>query len=262
MSLPDISCGKGPDRWPRRWQEKMQALRKVDWSTFRRDKVLMYGIQTQHSRINQWLEKCRRLGVPEHVMVDDPFGSPIGRELDFGFVTASSLKYAYYAMQIWNRLRSAYAPFVLEIGGGYGGLARAMHLLFGLNAVTFLDAEPCLEIQTRYLKETCPQVWCQPYQEEQTYDLVVNTMSLGEMPLSEVERYFQIIQARLVDGGAFYTANRVHRVTNFSQYPYDRKWRHEVWDTYDPAKPRTQYFECFSVRDLSADSDHPSKLLV
>lgn len=271
-----VSRYVGIDNWPGRWDAARAALDKgVNWSEFRRNRKLMHGIQTDPAHAIRWAKKCDRVGVPPSVYEDSRFGNPKGMEHNEVFVTASSCRAAYHAWRIrsmwpgadmepskpvagavmrWMMMPSS----MLEIGGGYGALVRAIALVVDtpLISVSLADAAPLQHIQKNFLHETTPLLHTLKSGVGDRYDLVTNTNSLGEMHVSEVERYLGLIQERLRPGGVFYTVNRRTRVTNFTSYPYDEKWHHRVNNWVDDR----DWVECFSVRDPHAVSPHPSKL--
>jgi len=240
----------GPDNWPKRWEDKSNALRAVNWNTFRRDPVLMEGIQIQHKLFDVWLERVRTAGVSPSESEDDGMGSPEGQIVDGYFTTADSLRQAYYAKTICSNWSLPAYFNVLDIGGGYGAFAQALRRRARLSYFA-LDAEPCLRMQKEFADA---REWRAP----RRIDLALNTNSFGEMDLDEVRRYFEIIETYLVDGGALYTQNRLFRVTSFSEYPYGPGWRHILvrhpWN--EEGK-----FECLSVRDRNATSPHPATIL-
>ena len=45
------------------------------------------------------------------------------------------------------------------------------------------------------------------------------------MPLEIVKRYFDYIQSTMRIGGMFYSFNRKHRDTHYSEYPFDDNWK-------------------------------------
>lgn len=232
----------GPDRWPTRWKKKAEALRDVDWLKFRRHPDLMEGIQLHSSELREWLKRCQH--IPERLRVDSTCGDPIGEDHGYGLVTADSLKFAHYA----DRVRAPERCRLLEIGAGYGGLVRALYRRGTIRNVALIDAEPCLRMQEYFIGVTCPDLPIVKHDSEREYDLVVNAMSLGEMHKDEVARYFDVIHRQLKPGGVFFTLNRVHRVTDFADYPFDANWiREERVTEYSPA-----YVACLSVRTEGA----------
>jgi hypothetical protein len=222
----------------------------------------MKGIQTGHGHRIRWAKHCQRLDVPDHVFRDDEFGAPVGYTDDAGvFSSASSLRAAFHAWRIRSMWPSSpFSPgWLFELGGGYGALIRALYLAAdeAPRVATIADHRVLQHVQMRYLDATCPELLVKTPAPGDRYDLVTNTNSLGEMLSSEVARYFKQIQERLSPGGVFYTVNRRLRVTNFQNYPYDEKWRHQVTFFVGDAA----WVECFSVRDPTANSPHPVTLI-
>lgn len=262
-----VSRHVGVDNWPGRWESKRAELdRGVDWSEFRQSHVLMKGIQTGPTHASRFLKWCEKIGCPPAVYADSPFGNPTAKDYKGVLTSASSLRAGYYAWRIrtlWAKddPNGMFMPrHLLEIGGGYGALVRAIALSADLPlvGVALADAGPLQIIQKMFLANAVTGgLDVDTPAPGDRYDLVTNTNSLGEMHSSEVARYLDIIQSRLEPGGVFYTVNRRDRVTNFAAYPYDGKWRH----TLELFLGDKHWVECYSVRDLDADSAHPATLL-
>lgn len=254
-----------------RWKAAEHELARpdFDWSTFRQNRRLMKGIQTGHARLDMWMSYCRRDSVPRFAMVDSNFGTPTGRFVDGKLYTAGSCKNAWYAHDAVRRAAKLSAPalsrsrlHLLEIGGGYGGMARALCSMLPIETVSFIDAEPLVTVQRVYVRETT-RARVVEHDAERRYDVVTNTMSFGEMPYAAVKTYFDVIKAQLTEGGFFYTANRVSRETDFAAYPYGKHWRHSVNFMPNEQKEKLArgYVSCCSVRDHRADSPHPVTML-
>jgi len=221
--------------WPGRWKKKESELNRVDWPNFRRDAGLMNAIQTKPRLIDQLLQRCKEDGVPEFTWADSDAGNPEGRKVDGRFVTAMSLRMAWVSHRM-----SVHLPVcdindldVLEIGGGFGALARTLQNVIPVESYTFIDAKPMLKLQKKYMEMLGNPIPTVFYYEPQTldehlerrYDVFVNTHSLGEMPLEIVKRYFDYIQSTMRIGGMFYSFNRKHRDTHYSEYPFDDNWK-------------------------------------
>lgn len=251
-----VGSSIGIDNWPARWAEKERILKTVDWSTFRRNAQLMEGIQVGTHRFDLWYERAKAAGVEPRHFEDSSFGSPDGREVDGVFATANSLRMAYYVQTIAEHVEPRIPLRVLDIGGGFGAMALAISRRFRIRAYFVKDAEPCLKMQCYFaghvlgltVSSRCFDL----------VDLVVNTNSFGEMDPEDVFGYFETIEQVVVDGGAFYTMNRLKRVTDFKEYPYGSGWRHVL--VRHPFGDES-WAECLSVRDRSARSPHPVEML-
>lgn len=235
--------------WPKWWADRAEALPKVNWDRFRRDRFLLGGLQAKHSKLSAFWTRCVSTGVSKETMEDTKVGDPEGEVRDGIFVTATSLKMAYHLHRIMSNWKAPQAPRVLEIGGGIGGMARAVVLhLPGVRRYTLVDHPLCLEIQRRFLGQVFPdhtglfdlfdfvsnaQVKCLFGQE---FDLVINTHSFCEMTKEIVAEYFELIQATTRLGGALYTynRNRYHETLPFkvnvpvADFPFDDRWKFKL----------------------------------
>jgi putative sugar O-methyltransferase len=138
-------------------------------------------------------------------------------------VTASSIEFAYMASRILEAMgRAPEKVSALEIGGGYGGLARALGEALYLRRYLMVDFDPMLKLAEFYLEGNSflsrPEYWYitpdrlfgDPMVRgllESGFDLVINTRSLGEMPEGEIKRYLTIIEQTIRPGGVFYCVN-------------------------------------------------------
>lgn len=251
---PALGSTLGIDNWPARWLAKSMALEKVDWNTFRRNSVLMEGIQTRPEQFARWYERVN--GIAPCYFEDSRFGSPEGREVAGVFATATSLRMAYHADTIARNWPTVESVTILDIGGGYGGMALALSRRYAISRYFILDAEPC-ELMQRNFATGAGLIPTERFFQS-PLDLVVNTNSLGEMDPGNVDGYFGIVERHLVDGGAFYTMNRLERATNFERYPYGQGWRHVL--VRHPFGNKA-WVECLSVRDRGANSEHPLSVL-
>ena len=244
--------------WSPRWRELSE--RRFDPKTMRSEMNIMKHIQTSYGNLPLWQRKCADAGVPFAWMEDSKFGMPQGSSIDGKFVTAHSCRMAYYAHRILSRIEWKKPITVVEIGGGFGSLARTFAANLGkeLSAYFLVDSTEMRRISESYLAgaghKTYPFWWLRPTDAWPECDLVINTNSLGEMDLAEVTQYFKKIQAHLIGGGAFYSHNRIERLTNFRAYPYDGQWEHHV-------EKDGIFVEALSIRRHGANSPHPVTMI-
>lgn len=143
-------------------------------------------------------------------------------------VSVSSIEFAAMASLLrpfMGKVRS-----VVEIGGGYGGLARACLLAFPeLERWTIIDLPQVAKVSRWYLTgEAKVQVLdVGDYELAEPADLVIQTRGFMEMSAEEVEWYFSMIQGgRLLNlDGLFWTVNRRKKITLFRDWPWDEKWK-------------------------------------
>ena len=244
--------------WDRAWKKKAKALPVADWERLRRDPVLMGAIQTSDAkRVNFW-NKCEAAGVPMAWREDSRVGDPLGAEMGGVFVTATSLKMAYFLHRILTYWDPPPNPRVLEIGGGFGGMARTATLhLPGLWRYVLVDGPPCLEMQRRYLDAVFGSHNCEFIGHDETielfcqkFDLVINIASFSEMTPEIVGDYFDVIQDVLVPGGGLYVLNRDSyghggKQVNVpaSRFPWDDRW-----ELHRMSSPGERWIETLGVR--------------
>jgi hypothetical protein len=167
----------------------------------------------------------------EHTLEDSTVGNPKRTPVKFHgktyAATAGSVEYAAMASIVWPFLSDPVD--VLEIGAGYGGLARVFILGGKVKSYTIVDL-PEVGRCARYFLGTYANVRVQDpdgfaAETRITYDLAIQTRGFMEMSMAEVEFYFDRLQGGAVKpGGLFFTINRRRKVTAFEDYPFDDRW--------------------------------------
>lgn len=218
--------------WAPRIREKAELIAQGHLPEFRRNNICRY-IDNSFPHNTNTLQLYRQKFWPlipdslKYLAEDTDRGLPERSTIDGILVTAASIEYAYmaYTMQPCIGVMAD----VVEIGGGFGGLARAVMKLKPDIRYTIIDFPPLLEIQ-RYYLEGIDGVKFLPAGSDpgRAVTFFVNTRGLGEMDLWQVEHYIKIIERRLVRFGAFYCVNRAHRITNLDSYPMDERWRRVI----------------------------------
>ncbi len=80
------------------------------------------------------------------------FGNPYGLKIDGHFILPDTPRHYYYSFKICKLLENAIAPFIIEIGGGYGGLCLQNWKRFEGNCtVVNMDLFPALIVTYFYL---------------------------------------------------------------------------------------------------------------
>jgi hypothetical protein len=128
-----------------------------------------------------------------------------------------------------NRIKEKGKLKILEIGGGYGALASWFKKVFPESSYVLLDLPECLIFSGLYLSLINPDIsrsfrisdefagwkFIPNYMAEKledTFDLVVNTLSMSEMSQLQVETYVDLMSRFwLKDGGLFFEQNQDNR---------------------------------------------------
>lgn len=158
-----------------------------------------------------------------------------------------------YALDIYKYCHKRERLRILEIGGGYGGLAYKLKKLMPDSIIYLIDIPQSLTLTRFYLSQLNPSfrfryssdidnhfsdsnvdfVLLLPNEvfkvNEVHYDLVINTRSMMEMPYRYIEFYFDLIQKQIKVNGIFYLSNRYRKDTSgekikLRNYPYDNYW--------------------------------------
>jgi putative sugar O-methyltransferase len=232
------------------------------WANFRNN-VITKGLDNANvpeEALARVHAKCREMydrlvdGIPERFrpfLEESPIGNPRTIEVNGVRLTQSSIEYTYMLSHLDPYLDSV--RVVVDIGGGYGGLARLIKLLRPGIRLALLDLPETNAIQTYFLAKAFPHAAILGLSDvagmgeidartldfdflvlpgqlferlsPASFGAVINTRSMMEMDLGTVGFYLRHIQERLVEGGVFYCLNRYEKKTRLKDYPFDEKWR-------------------------------------
>lgn len=239
--------------WEPLLAKKRAVLRNPDWENMRAnaltanidDSNRSWVNEANHARLTRemWAKAEHRLGdelgnVPEY-----PYGNPYTVELRYGLTGFASSRAALdYSVMLSTLSRFTdivgHPKVVVEIGGGYGGLAVRGMQLWPDATWWDVDFEEMTQIATHYVhhcrewtRETffrtngpMPQYEPEVLALLADADLVINTRSMMEMDLSEADEYIQAIQDCLNPGALFYCLNRESKVTRMRDWAWDDRW--------------------------------------
>ena len=175
-------------------------------------------------------------------LIKPNIGNPYGYELDGNFINICSEAHFNYSSTISKMLRSKSNPRILELGGGYGGLAYYLNRDVKNIKYTGIDLPENLALQTFYLMSAFPDKTFYLYGEQETtdqvdiallpgfesekfrendFDLFFNSYSLAEMDSETVANYLKI--ACETTRGCLYhiNVNNSNSHTNADGFPID-----------------------------------------
>jgi putative sugar O-methyltransferase len=174
-------------------------------------------LQDQVHRLNLWLDLTEETTSIEELVTAD-FGNPYGFYIDGQFLRTGVFYHHYYATTISRLIRSRQPMSVLEIGGGYGGMAY--FLIRDTQNLTYIDIDipENIALISYYLMANFPHKKIGLYGEFELnsanlkshdivllpnfaikhlantdIDLTFNSYSLAEMPRETVIEYFSHI---------------------------------------------------------------------
>jgi len=189
-------------------------------------------------------------------------------------VSADFLRLLTYAHVIDAQLAVAGAPaprLIVEIGSGYGGLARLLKLRYPNSTVCLIDLAVCLRAAEHYLRSSLPDarmVWADGAPADlaqadiaqsgadfllvpaehahritgQAIDLAINVWSFGEMPNAQIRGWFDFIQKRNATARLF-LLNHVMAAITLDPGAVGHHAGHYGWLRELDAKWRVQAFE-------------------
>jgi putative sugar O-methyltransferase len=181
-----------------------------------------------------------------------PYATQSGQHLHVNFNDLQIVAMAHRISRLWSSTRDLPPRNILEIGGGYGGLAVKLIRLWSKCHYVIIDLPEASLLQDFYVHECTglqPSYGAMDSHpnasigsihlldvseadllDSTTWDLIINTRSMQEMDPRVIQEYFTRIQRDLCVGGIFYNLNRfVTGSTGLpncvARYPYDDRWR-------------------------------------
>tara|TARA_B100001245_G_C22861883_1_gene414433 strand:- start:30 stop:1058 length:1029 start_codon:yes stop_codon:yes gene_type:complete len=168
----------------------------------------------------------------------------------------------YYLNVLSSYIDLSKSKFIVEIGAGNGNLLSILKYHFSPKCIINIDLPETLTISIPFLKDLFPEakilfpneinekinlenlqkydfIFLTPNQisklDESLFDLFINTTSLQEMNMSQIQKYINLIQKIGKNGSFFFNANRVEKAphdgpkteeyrnikpTRFAEYPF------------------------------------------
>lgn len=214
--------------------EAIQGGSPVDQSVF--EQIVTYGGFSQFTmyqspefldQLMDWqIEMLRKIDLevddlPKHfceaeVMPDHALRLRHGRRVSVDFLRL--LSYTHVIRQQLDNAGKKSPRLILEIGSGFGGLARLLKLTYPTATICLVDIPACLRVAHHYIKESLPEArihWCDGavddvaaegvdfylvpadqahHIQDQNIDLAMNVWSFGEMPNQQIQKWFDFIQ--------------------------------------------------------------------
>jgi putative sugar O-methyltransferase len=133
--------------------------------------------------------------------INESVGNPIKYTFEFGTIAPTSVLYVYHAHIILTYLKSLNKNEVniVEVGGGYGGLAIAM-LQFAnkfsieIKEYHICDLDPVIILQEIYLKQVLGNIEIFKFHQAETYGANIennNLFLISVYAFSEINKYYQ-----------------------------------------------------------------------
>lgn len=143
------------------------------------------------------------------------------------------------------------SPVILELGGGYGGMAVKLKTFWPKAKIYLMDLPEVLAIQAFYIQSCFPEAkvamlediddgdivskadfvflpgWRMDLVPDGSVDLATNVRSMMEMSRSVINIYFFELQRVVRNGGLFACMNRYYKgneETRLKNYPFDPHW--------------------------------------
>ena len=222
------------------------------------------------------------LGNPEFVAHDD---------LKINVTDLRHLHDAWRIHDVWSKLVENRdpepRPVIIDIGGGFGGLAAKLKRLFPKALIILFDLPEVNAMQTYFLHKSFPNAdfachsdidkdgfshfnetkldfivlpaWMIDSMAAESVDIAINTRSMMEMTPPIVAQYMASINRLVRRGGIFYCVNRYIRThpegsIRIKDYGFDANWYFAVSQ---PAWDQPWLHEVAAVRTTVANAQTP-----
>ena len=208
-----------------------------DWQILSRDPIRFFAFATH---LITKFQAVQRFLAPAIVTAatDSLVGQPIFLPFEGARLTLNAIRHACYADEILKLKPLT----VLELGGGYGNLARIVKTCLPKVTYAIVDLPQTLTIASYFLLENFPNAkialnppdlsdlgqwdfvllpnWRIEDVPGESIDVFVNTGSLVEMDLDIVQNYLRQARRLVREDGYFYSVNRASGITySYSDVP-------------------------------------------
>lgn len=163
---------------------------------------------------------------------------------------------------------------IVEIGAGYGGVAYFLLKSGIAKSYTIIDLPENLKLSSFFLTQnfkdksyyiaSSPEPCCPTKNigltfvppgnidsiKEWSFDLAINSDSLGEMPAETAKAYIQWIHEHLAEQGCFFTKNGHNRGKDGVQFPHEYGYQNFEFKTLRPLAAISNLFDDFSHNAL------------
>ena len=247
--------------WDKRNKENEKFYNLENLINFRKNQILSEGLDDAMNLQNSFnlLEALKNFDgnflkkhLPEKNVGNSQYSiNFLGYWFDYGII--HHLKW-YEEIEKYIKNNS----FILEIGGGFGSLARI--IINDKKCKYFLiDLPETNLVSNYYLQNYFPEKKIFNYSDYKEkilednikdydifilppktldkqnikFDFIINTRSFQEMNKKTIKEYFNLIQSKVKSYGYFLNINRYFKSTvgediKFNEYPYDNLWNAEI----------------------------------
>lgn len=162
METEKYGWAKCPDDNARRYIEKCQLFATNDsaFANFKRDKDYGKILEGGEEIVgNIALKSIKRLKgtdlLLKHLTAfkeNDRYGNPVVHDYPaVGSIAPATLRYVNNLLEIKKLIGDFQPKKIVEVGGGYGGLAKTLDVLYDFDEYTLIDLPPVIELCKKYL---------------------------------------------------------------------------------------------------------------
>jgi hypothetical protein len=241
--------------WEDSWHSIEEELKNQNLEKFRNNTGIVQRLSGGPKSIAGWVNLCNNNKIDPKYFSDSLLCHPKDVVKKGGVsVTKCSMRHAYYAHRILEKIEFTQPIVVLEVGGGYGGFIEQLARRVSIKKCYLIDSPPMQQIQKYYLTKAgyeyiieFPELYEYP---PELVDLIVTTNTLAEMEYKNVKKYIDIFEQILKpETGLLYSVQRreakgPHLHTAWDDYPFDKSWELEVCDF----TGNVNFAECFGRR--------------
>lgn len=189
----------------------------------------------------------------------DRIGSP--RIYPFGEAgefSPSTLRFVAIAGQLQSRIGDWSEKHIIQIGAGYGGLCKILHVISGCASYTIIDLPEQLALARKYLESFGLNhvIYSTPDQISygKTYDLAISDMSFSEFNRAHQELFLDRILLKSKAGflvGRVFPKHYGVAPLNWDELKrrFEKKGKFSQWEMQEPTIEKENYLICFKRED-------------
>tara|TARA_B100000989_G_C19524966_1_gene466256 strand:- start:78 stop:1133 length:1056 start_codon:yes stop_codon:yes gene_type:complete len=265
LAYKDYNLLTKSDHWENFNKNFLKRIKKIKLSNFRKRNVLSEGLDDQGTFFRLVENLIDLTDLTGKKFIDEFKENNIGNPDNIYEINGEIYNYNdLFIIQFFFKIQKFLVKEpkkILEIGGGYGGLAHKLKKKYPKSALYLVDLPEAGLLQSYYLSSIYKEKkfflyedfkknenqlnadylekfdfvilppWCLgKIKFKEFFNLVVNTRSFMEIKFDEIKSYFNFVHSTITNDGVFYNVNKYEKNTSgdiirISEYPYDNFWR-------------------------------------
>lgn len=139
-----------------------------------------------------------KLDLIKKFALNDSVGNPVKYKYDNFEINPTTLRYCFVSMDILTTFSNLENINYVEIGGGYGGQARALSSIVNFNTIKMFDLPQALKLQTLYLNKF--EIRPETYTIDENFEIFENSLIVSNYAWCELDKeYRQLYMNKIIN---------------------------------------------------------------